>query len=200
MKPKRHWLALIFVPVLLAGLSSPFWSPFLGTLLVRGNDPVKSDAVVVLAGDGWGLRVEKGGELVRDGWAPVAIVSGPIHYYGRAEAELAVDWAVKKGYPRKLFLPMPVPCSSTEDEAIGMAEAIRRQRPEVKRILLVTSNYHTARSNRIWQKVAGRYFEIHTVAAPDRDVVDPARWWANREGRKKIFFEWIKTLTGPLGV
>lgn len=174
--------------------------PALGTVLVDAREPSKADAVVVLAGDWWGLRVLKGGELVQSGYAPFAFVSGPRHYYGKAEAELAVDWAVSKGFSRASFVPMPVDSTSTEDEAAAMAEAIHREHPEVKRILLVTSNYHTGRANRIWQRVAGRYFEIRTVAAPDRDVVRPEQWWATREGRKKIFFEWIKTITGPLGV
>lgn len=200
MKRYRLWWAGIALVLGLAAVSSSAWLPFLGTALVHAGEPTKADAVVVLAGDWWGLRVVKGGELVQAGFAPVAIVSGPRHYYGKAEAELAIDWAVTKGIPRSAFVAMPVESTSTEDEAVAMTDAIRRQYPAVKRILLVTSNYHTGRSNRIWQRVGGRYFEVHTVAAPDRDVVRPEQWWATREGRKKIFFEWIKTITGPLGV
>lgn len=200
MKRKRLWLAGIVLVLGLAGVSSVVWLPVLCTALVHASEPAKADAVVVLAGDWWGLRVVKGGELVQAGYAPCAFVSGPRHYYGKAEAELAIDWAVSKGIPRSIFVPVTVESTSTEDEAVAMAEWIHRTHPEVKRILLVTSNYHTGRANRIWQRVGGRYFEVHTVAAPDRDVVRPEQWWATREGRKKIFFEWIKTITGPLGV
>lgn len=200
MKPKRLWLTGTVVVLGLAALSSFVWLPIFGTVLVDAVEPAKADAVVVLAGDWWGLRVVKGGELVQAGYAPVAFVAGPRHYYGKAEAELAIDWAVSKGIPRSAFVPMPVESTSTEDEAVAMAEAIHREHPEVKRILLVTSNYHTGRANRIWRRVAGPYFEVRTVAAPDRDVVRPEHWWTTREGRKKIFFEWIKTITGPLGV
>ncbi len=198
-----QYIFWIVTPVLLGGLlyvSSGWWLPLFGTFLVspEAGEPSKADGVVVLAGDGSGLRVEKGGELVRAGFAPTAFVSGPPHIYGKSEADLAIDWAASRGYSRDYFTPLRVYSTSTEDEAIAIADELRK-RGNIHKILLVTSNYHTRRSARLWRNAVHGDFEIRVVAAPDRDVI-PDHWWANREGRKKIFFEWIKTVTGPLGV
>jgi uncharacterized SAM-binding protein YcdF (DUF218 family) len=177
--------------------SSNLWMPGFGTYLVDSAAPTKADAVVVLAGDWLGLRVEKGGDLVREGWAPVALLSGPHQHYGKSEADLAIEWAERKGYPRKYFEGIPNLATSTEDEAALMVPEIRKR--GVRKILLVTSNYHTRRSGKIWRKAAAGAFEVQVVAAPDKDLV-PETWWKTREGRKKIFLEWMKTITGPLGV
>jgi uncharacterized SAM-binding protein YcdF (DUF218 family) len=190
---------LILASLVLGGVlyfSSSFWMPSIANFLVDSVPPSKADAVVVLAGDWLGLRVEKGGDLVREGWAPVALLSGPHQHYGKCESDLAIDWAATKGYPRNYFEGVPNFSTSTEDEAAIMAAEIRKR--GIRKILLVTSNYHTRRAGKIWRRAAAGAFEVQVVAAPDKDLV-PEAWWKNREGRKKIFLEWVKTITGPLG-
>jgi uncharacterized SAM-binding protein YcdF (DUF218 family) len=187
-----HSRTLLWTPVLLTIVSfaaSDWWLPALGTALVNAEEPTPNccDAIVVLAGDSHGRRVTKGGDLVRAGVAPIALVSGPNHMYSQAESDLAIAFAEKQGYERKLFLGLPNASTSTENEAQLLLADIRKR--GYKKLLVVTSNYHTA----------GTGIEVHIAAAADKDVV-PERWWQNREGRKKIFFEWIKTVTGPLGV
>ncbi len=172
----------------------------MGTILVQAEEPRANccDAIVVLAGDFHGRRIAKGGDLVRAGIAPIALVSGPTSLYGQSESDLAIHWAEQHGYDRKLFRGLPNQSTSTEDEAQLLLAEIRKH--GYQKLLIVTSNYHTRRAANIWRRqTASSGIEIHVAAAPDRDVV-PERWWQTREGRKKIFFEWIKTLTGPLGV
>jgi uncharacterized SAM-binding protein YcdF (DUF218 family) len=178
--------------------SASQWLPALGTFLVDAENPSPADAAIVLAGDYFGLRVEKGGDLVRSGLAPIALVSGPTSHYGRAESDLAIDWAAGRGYDRQYFVSIPNESTSTENEAIAMLVEARKR--GFRKLLIVTSNYHTRRAGRIWRRLAGSDFEIHMVSAPDHDVVAPEAWWRSREARKKLFFEWTKTLTGPLGV
>lgn len=196
----KRFLRYIPLVVLAAcGGASPIWGPSLGTFLVDAAPaPVKADAIVVLAGDWWGLRIEKGGELVRAGFASQAIVSGPFHHYGKCEADLAIEWAGKKGYPSAYFAAEPIAGASTEEEAAELANIVRKR--GFKSIVLVTSNYHTRRAGRLWRAAAKGDFAVTVVAANDKDVVEPSRWYATREARKKIFFEWVKTLTGPFGV
>lgn len=194
---------MLFAPVLFATAlfaTSDWWLPFFGTFLVEAEQPQSNccDAVVVLAGDFHGKRVIHGGNLVRAGVAPIALVSGPSHMYSQSESDLAIAFAEKQGLDRKLFIGIPNASTSTEDEAQLLIQEIRKR--GYKKLLVVTSNYHTGRAGRIWKRqTAGTGIEVHIAAASDRDVV-PERWWQTREGRKKIFFEWIKTVTGPLGV
>ena len=70
----------ILVPLVVLALlygSRQMWLPSLCTFLIQSEQPTSADAVVVLAGDSYGLRIQKGGDLVRAGFAPVALVSGP---------------------------------------------------------------------------------------------------------------------------
>lgn len=173
------------------------WLPSLCTFLIQSEQPSPADAVVVLAGDSYGLRIQKGGDLVRAGFAPVALVSGPHGHYDHDESDLAIEFANRHGYPNTLFVAAPNHSNSTENEATALLEEIRKR--NYKKVLVVTSNYHTRRAGRIWHRLADRSIEVHMVAARDQDVV-PECWWDNREARKKLFFEWMKTLTGPLGI
>ena len=59
-------------------VSSPVWLGWVGSFLVKTDEPFHADMVVVLAGDWAGHRILKGGELVEQGYAPQVLVSGPI--------------------------------------------------------------------------------------------------------------------------
>jgi uncharacterized SAM-binding protein YcdF (DUF218 family) len=180
----------------MAWLTHPVWLGFLGTLLVVSDQPEHADAILVLAGDMEGLRIFKAGDLARAGFASRVYVSGPHPVYGISEAELAVNLAVRRGYDRKIFEALNMPADSTEDEAQGIARILHQR--GVKSLLVVTSNYHTGRAGRIWRRIA-KGIRIKMVASPDANFT-PDGWWKTRTGRKTAFFEWVKTLTGPLGV
>lgn len=188
---------LLAVVLLLGGLVAMRESCFraLGAFLVQAGEPAKADVAVVLAGDWRGLRVLRGGELVKAGYVPVALVDGPLAHYGMYECDLAIPFAVKQGYPETAFLRFPIQATSTDEEArLVVAELHRRG---WKRFLLVTSNYHTRRAGRIFRKhIAG--LDMTVVAAPDA-AFSVNGWWKSREGRKTFAFEWMKTVTEPLG-
>ena len=190
----------IVVPIVVLAIaywSAGLWLPYFATFLVQSENPTAADAVVVLAGDFNGLRILKAGELVRAGFAPIALVSGP-KFYNLSESDVAIDFAQNRGYPRSLFSSITNQANSTENEAQFMLVEIRKR--GYKRILVVTSHYHTRRAGRIWRRRAAALgVEVHIVGADDQDLV-PDRWWQNREARKKLVLEWMKTLSGPLGV
>ena len=73
----------------------------LGNVMVASEAPQKADAVLVIGGDYSGHRIREGARLVRDGYAPVALVSGAGQQYGIHESRRAVDYAVREGYPRE---------------------------------------------------------------------------------------------------
>jgi uncharacterized SAM-binding protein YcdF (DUF218 family) len=148
-----------------------------------------ADAVFVLAGDANGHRILKGAELVRQGYAPRVIVSGPAGYYGSFECDLAIPFAVNSGYPKSYFVPFPNPAHSTRDEAAAAATELRGL--GAHRVLLVTSLYHTRRAAGDFRAAAPDLTFI-VVAAPD-EYFTPDGWWHNREARKTLLIEWMKT-------
>ena len=63
-------------------LTRSWWLSGIGYALIHDDGPAKADIAVVLAGDWYGNRIVKAGELVRDGYVPAVLVSGPAGVYG----------------------------------------------------------------------------------------------------------------------
>ena len=205
MDPRRSprlKVVLISVALLLAGFfARSLWLPVFGYALVRDDGPAKADIAVVLAGDTSGSRILKAADLVRQGYVPAALISGAGIYYGLAECDVAIPFAVRHGYPAQWFIPFPNPSSlSTRDEAIAILAELRRR--GVHSFLLVTGDPFTARAARIFrsdERAAGGGPEFRAVAAPD-PFFHPGSWWNTRESQKSFLQEWCKTVTAPLGI
>ena len=180
--------------------TSGLWLGAMGSALVYDEGPAKAEAAVVLAGDYWGNRLVRAAELVQQGYVPVVLVSGPPGIYGTNEGDLAIQWAVRHGYPANWFVVVPHRAPSTKTEAVVMLEELLRR--NVHEFLLVTSTYHTARARRIYlraEEKAGGGPAFRSVAS--RDLYFSANgWWHTREGRKIAFLEWLKTITGAVGI
>lgn len=168
----------------------------LGAVLVNAGAPQKADIVVVIGGDFKGNRIVKGADLVRQGYAPKVLSSGSGDIYGHFECDLAIGYAVDRGYPPDTFTCLRYPALNTIDEARAVIARLREL--GVHKYLLVTSDYHTGRASRIFRREASD-LEEHTVSAPDPDW-NGGQWWKNREGRKIWFYEMIKTVTERFGI
>ena len=180
-------------------LTRSWWLPALGWALVRDEGPAKADIAVVLGGDLWGNRIKKGGDLVRQGYVPAALVSGPPGFYDEHECEPEIAYAVRHGYPAQYFIAFPDEARSTQDEAAMILPELRRR--NVHRVLLVTSDYHSGRAGRIFraaERTLGGGIEIRMVATPDKEF-HPDSWWRSRQGQKIAFMEWSKTLSSAIG-
>lgn len=201
----RHFFRLRFLLclaalLLLAFLTRTWWLSAMGYALVHDEGPAKADIAVVLAGDDYGHRVVKAGELVRAGYVPAALVSGPSGFYGLHESDLAIPFAVRQGFPAEYFVAFPNQALSTKEEALATLAELRRR--NVQSFLLVTGNYHTARARRIYlatERAMGGGPRMRVVAAPD-EFFTPGGWWRTREGQKTAFFEWSKTVATVFGL
>ncbi len=180
-------LSILFRTIILAAL---------GSYLVHSGPPQKADIAVVLGGDSYGNRILTAARLVREGYAPKVLVSGPNGFYGHHECDLAIPFAVKAGYPESYFIHFENEATSTFDEARAIVPELRRL--DAKRILLVTSNYHTRRAGGIY-RAAAPDMTFFVVAAPDI-YFKAESWWHNREGRKVFAVEWMKTVAEWTGV
>jgi uncharacterized SAM-binding protein YcdF (DUF218 family) len=191
-------LAACLVVAAGAILSRSLWLQWLGYALIHDDGPAKADIAVVLAGDTWGHRIEKAAELIREGYIPAALISGPPGY-GLHESDYAIAYAVRQGFPAQWFIAMPHSALSTREEARVVLAELRRR--NVRSFLLVTSDYHTARARRTFLAVErdmGGGPAMRTVAAPD-EYFRPDSWWRNREAQKTVFFEWSKSVATALG-
>jgi uncharacterized SAM-binding protein YcdF (DUF218 family) len=196
----RLFFAVSLLFLLLLFLFRDAWLTALGWALVYDQGPAKADAAVVLAGGYWGKRILFAADLVKQGYVPRVLVSGPPGFYGVNESEAAIAWAVKQGDPAVWFVAVPHEATSTRTEAQALLGYVRQH--DIHSILLVTSNYHTARAGRIFRKTEremGGGPDLRVVAAPDKYFA-PASWWQSREGRKTAFLEWTKTVSSAFGI
>jgi uncharacterized SAM-binding protein YcdF (DUF218 family) len=197
MRRRRIVWLLVIVAFLVATFAAhSVWLAAAGHFLVRADAPAPADAILVLAGDSYGNRILKGAELVHQGFAPRVFVSGPAGLYGAHDSDLAIPFAVKRGYPESDFVPLPHEGRSTRDEAQWLLPELRRR--GVRRLLLVTSDYHTRRAGRAF-RAAGGDLSILVVAAPDR-FFTAGGWWKTREGRKCVVLEAAKTMADWIGL
>lgn len=183
--PAALLLFLFFFPSVMV------WS---ANFLISAEEPHKAEAIVVLAGDPSGQRMLKGAELARLGYAPVVLVSGPGRNYDRNEADLAIEFAVHRGYPPDILRPVYHYAHSTYEEAQAMLKHMREK--GVRSFIVVTSDFHTRRSGRIYRRLA-RDANIRVVAAPTAGF-EPKRWWMEREARKTWLYEWQKLVADTL--
>ncbi len=192
-------LVLLFL-VLVAFLARDAWLPAVGAALVHDEGAAKADIAVVLAGDYWGHRLTKGAELVRQGYVPRVLVSGPPGFYGYNEADAAIHFATRQGLSGGVVHPAAPHRPSTREEAVAVLDELKQLK--VGSFLLVTSNYHTARARRIYlaaERERGGGPECAWSPRGD-EFFTTANWWRNREGRKTVFLEWTKTLASALGI
>ena len=160
---------------------------WLGELLVCSDRPEHADLVLVLGGDFWGPRVLLGAELGTKRYAPLVLISGP-PYGGRPEGQLAVDFLVDRGYPRSLFEVFGHHEGSTVGEAIMLRGELARR--GVKRVIVVTSNYHSRRA-KIVLSLFCPGVKFDSVPAPDSHY-DPRIWWKDPAMRDLFAGEVVK--------
>ncbi|MBZ5593053.1 MAG: YdcF family protein [Acidobacteriia bacterium] len=167
--------------------------PRIGYSLICSEAPRPADLILVLGGDFWGPRVLKGAELGKLGYAPLVMISGP-PYKGRPEGEWAIDFLERLGYPRSLFCAFGHTATSTVDEALAIARELHRRK--VKRVLVVTSAYHSRRADLVLRLFSDS-IQFTSVPAPD-PVYTPGRWWDDPDSRRVFFSEWRKILGSVL--
>jgi uncharacterized SAM-binding protein YcdF (DUF218 family) len=171
------------------------WLEAIGRYLADTQPPQRSDMIVVLGGDWNGNRILKAAQLAKEGYAPHVLVSGGGYFYGNYEGDLAVPFAVRHGYDEKLFIKFLYPAGSTRDEAQTVVPELRRR--GVKSYIVVTSEFHTHRAEKIFRELAPD-LTVRMVAPPE--VLAWNNWWKTREGRKIYLMEWTKTLTSTVGM
>lgn len=198
----RRGFALLPVLLVLAVLAILWWqrarllSP-IGTFLDNGEAPQKADVALVLAGGWKGERVLKAGELVRQGYVPYILLSGPTSYYGQPECNYAIPFAVQNGLKAEWFQCAPNRAASTEEEARAMVAELGRR--GVKKCLVVSVRTHMRRARILFNEMKPEGLELHFISAEDRNY-SLEDWYKTREGRKSVLLEWLKLATTPLGL
>ncbi len=162
---------------------------FAGNFWVVDESPQTSDAIVVLSDDDYdAVRASRAADLYRASWAPRIVASGRILRPYASIAELMQRDLTERGVPATAVVRFPNRGRNTLDEANAVSEFLSTH--GWKKIIVVTSNYHTRRAGFIYEHALAPGAELRVVAAPD-PAYDPNSWWRTREGVKTFFYELV---------
>ena len=188
----RHWAVWIYFPAAL-GLSLAgvcLWKS--GNWLVT-DDPFERMAWTgVLAGESRDCeRTDAALKLQLEGRIDTVVLSGTRVFKTRYTSEFMSEYAVQNGYPRGKVFEFRHDTYSTLEEARQLIRQFRLQNLDT--VLIITSNFHTARTRRTFRKLAQGFPHVLVYSA-EYHAYDPGAWWSSRESRKIWLSEWAKTL------
>ncbi len=186
----RRILAIVVVAAALCYSTRDMWLGWAGRFLIQTDPLEHADVIVVLAGDGSGLRLDQAVKLMRDGYAPLVLADGSADFYGARECDLALDYAKRAGAGDAVESLCMQAHSTLEESQIVDTELRSRQ---VRSAIVVTSDYHTRRAKMIFSQLENSPIRYRFDASPTQGF-DPDNWWRSREGRKIAGVEWLKTL------
>jgi uncharacterized SAM-binding protein YcdF (DUF218 family) len=192
---KARWRVWVFLLVFVAGATwgAPWALEALGQSLITEDPLHPADAILVLAGDTReGDRVQHAVNLYKRGLAPVVVLSGTPVGFRAHEAEIMQRYAEFLGVPPERILVVKHASDSTREEAGVLVPVLRKR--GAKTVILVTSNYHTARAKRIFAKAAGPLGPEFLASPVNEDNFDLDGWWMRRRDAKTFVYEAIKTV------
>jgi uncharacterized SAM-binding protein YcdF (DUF218 family) len=160
-----------------------------GGFWVVDETPEVSDVIVVLSGDNYDAdRAVRAAALYKSGMAPRILATGRTLRPYASSTDLMKRDLAEKGVPASAIDDFTHTEDDTKDEAVGLSEFVKSH--NWKRILLVTSNYHTRRAEYIYERTLPPGTQLRVVSAPDSQY-DPNNWWRSRRGMKLFFHEVI---------
>jgi uncharacterized SAM-binding protein YcdF (DUF218 family) len=196
---KKSFLMKIFMVlgvILIMGII--FLEPLLSSVsrvLVHEDPLVKADAIVVLSG-GNGSRIEVAARLYREGFGEKLLFNGFRVYPETYTSSLMKTYALKLGVPEvNIITSNPDVEVSTRGESLANLELLKKNR--IKKFIIVTSAYHTRRTNLIYKRAVSLLkYDVEFLVYPAPDPYVPINsWWKVRTGQKQILFEYLKSIS-----
>lgn len=189
----RQWTLWIYFPLALLMVLAGVCLYRSGHWLVAGDAFDKAPWAVVLSGESRdGERSDAAVKLYLEGRIDTTILSSVRVHKDRYAGEMAIGYMVGEGYPREKLFEFRHDAYSTQEEAALLIRQFRYQNLDT--VLIITSSFHTARTRRIFRKLAQGYPQVLVYPADLKDY-DPSAWWSGRESRKYWLTEWMKTVS-----
>jgi uncharacterized SAM-binding protein YcdF (DUF218 family) len=157
------------------------------------EDPLdKADVLIVLGDDNfYADRATRAVQLFREGKAPVIVASGRRLRPSAGIAELIEHDLAERGVPKDKVVRFTHDGESTLEEAEALARLVKEKK--WRKVIVVTSNYHTRRVRYIFRRVFPQGIEVSVASARDGDF-DPDHWWEKRKSIKELTQEFAGML------
>lgn len=185
MRSKRRLWLLLGVGCVFVGCVAFLLLPVSAKLLTL-DDPRPSDVSVVLAGDFYGSRYERGVSLLQSGVAPRMIVnvSSGFTFAGVTRSEWKDDFVAKTPSElRERISVCHIVGDSTDSETADVRRCLLSQ--NVRSVVLVTSAFHTRRALEVFSRRLPQY-RWSVAAAPELPTVTMS------ERARTAAMEWSK--------
>lgn len=177
--------------------------PFAGRALLRPDPLAHADAMVVLGA----FRLERtfeAGSLYNEGWSGrVILLRSPYlaspDLLRRVRVRVPIwidiqkDALVQMGVPSNAIIESTEELENTRREAAWVTDLARRSK--WRRILVVTSPYHTGRAGRYFRAAAGPSLDI-VMRANRFERIDPDHWWRHAVDRHDVVYEYMSLAWG----
>lgn len=160
-----------------------------GSFWIVDEPPEKSDVIVILGDDNYnGDRAARAAELFKSGFAPRILASGRYLRSYASIAQLEQHDLTDRGVPASAIVPLSHHADDTHQEALAVSQQLAAH--SWRRVILVTSTYHTRRARYICERLFPAGTILRVVAARDADY-SPDSWWKTRLGMKIFFHEFF---------
>ena len=177
--------------VLLVALLTLVAVRFLASMLVVAHEPVRADAIVALAGDGDGSRLRAALRLYEQGLAPTLVHVNALRV-NKASVLQKLCRECKLVEEKIVFLE-----GSADTRTDAQISLKYCQENNLRKILVVTSPYHTRRTQFIFNDIyEGSGIESIVISsdAYENFVPPDGRWWTDRKTLEFIWLEFGKIL------
>ena len=188
---KSLFKLLLLFGVIAASLCATLYLALGVMVSTHAAEPRKSDVIVVLGGDE-GLRVRKGGELFKAGYANHVILTGIDSRYYRPSHP---NWREKRlmalGVPRE-SISVDTWSETTWEEAENAAETMEKN--GWKSAIVVSDPPHMLRLHKSWSKAFEGSGKSFVLVPTSPDWWNALLWWNNRKSYQFVITEVKKNL------
>ena len=176
-------ISIVALCGLLYLLRGPILS-FTGETWVVDEPLQPADVLIVLSDDNfYADRATKAAQLYREGMAKIVVASGRRLRPNAGICELMEHDLIERGVPKENILRVVHESDNTREEAQALVRIAAERK--WRKVIVVTSNYHTRRARYIFRKVFPQKVEVFVSSARDGDF-DPAHWWEKRKSIKEL--------------
>jgi uncharacterized SAM-binding protein YcdF (DUF218 family) len=158
------------------------------------SDPLKPADLIQILGGGE-ERVGYAVELYRKGLGKKLLFTGnsPDHGPSAKLFHTSANRVLSQGIPATAILDLHSQATTTYGEAAELRQVLSAH-PEIRRVLVVTSPYHSRRARSIFRREIPAGVDLRMATVPVEKINLAGRWWNNRQVRTSAWLEYRKTL------
>ena len=192
---KKIVIAIIFLFSIILGfvIFKTTILQFAANYLIVEDELEKSDVIIVLGGEKRGKRTEKAVQLYQGGFAERLLFSDGTHLSWRVKAiDEMIALARKLGVPETAIYKEDQ-SRSTYENALYSKKIMEENGWDSA--IIVTTNWHTRRSQFIFEKVfKDSGIKLLFAPSPPELIDNVDRWWEDSEKQQVILTEWAKLM------